>query len=576
MPGSETRMICTCPACGRKAAVAESAREVVCDCGRRFDPAARPTVGDPFLGRDLSGYRVEEVIGSGGMGTVYRAKQLSLGRAVALKVLPPNVADDPHFVGRFHREAEILAQLSHPNVVQVIDRGVVDGRYFIVMEYVEGMNLRALVRRGRVPAKEACRIVAAVLEALDYAHRRGVVHRDIKPENVLIREDGIVKVADFGLSRFLGTDGIDTRLTRTHLVLGTYEYMAPEQRESSRDADSRADIYAAAVVLYEMLTGELPIGRFDLPSERVPGLDARLDAILERGLAKDPDRRFERASAMGRALGDIVTSPGAPLDLKQLKQASRVAPPPPDPLKPPAVYAGRLDVLLTVLSVTGIALGIAGTVLVFADEQVDAGLYELDNDFAGWIVGLFGLLLWGAAERARRFDPPARTALLTLTLLAAPTVIALPLVVWTWIVLAAPSMRDYFDARARELDEVDAAALAQGAPPPPKERLAPRVRRREAARANRTAAQGLLVLALGCWIAWLVSGAKMRDEGAFFFSMASILTPLGIWFEVLHQRVAAGAWIRFNGWLWSVLAPVAPRAARRARMLARDARDGLI
>ncbi|MHC4491406.1 MAG: serine/threonine-protein kinase, partial [Planctomycetota bacterium] len=175
-------MLVTCPACGRKAAVSEQTREVVCDCGRRFDPAARATVADPFLGRELAGYRIEEVIGSGGMGTVYKATQLSLGRPVAFKVLPPNVADDPQFVHRFHREAEVLASLSHSHVVQVIDRGEADGRYFIVMEYVEGTSLRELIRNGPVPAEEACRVISGLLGALEYAHVRGIVHRDIKPE----------------------------------------------------------------------------------------------------------------------------------------------------------------------------------------------------------------------------------------------------------------------------------------------------------------------------------------------------------------------------------------------------------
>ncbi|MCK6460398.1 MAG: serine/threonine protein kinase, partial [Planctomycetes bacterium] len=352
-------MLVTCPACGRKAAVAEEARDVVCDCGRRFDPAARPTVADPFLGKEIKGYRVEEPIGSGAMGTVYRATQLSLGRPVAVKVLPPNVSDDPQFVHRFHREAEILAALSHPNVVQVIDRGEADGRYFIVMEYVDGESLRSLLKRGPVPPRDACRICAQLLDALDYAHKKGVVHRDIKPENILLSQEGNVKVADFGVSRFLEAEP-GTRLTRTHFVLGTYEYMAPEQRESVQEADGRSDIYATAVVLYEMLTGELPIGRFDLPSRKLKDVDRRLDAILEKGLAKDPARRYERASAMARELSAVASSPGAPAPLGALRDAmarlgeklreSPGAPPP----RPPKSYELRLDILLTVLAVLGV------------------------------------------------------------------------------------------------------------------------------------------------------------------------------------------------------------------------------
>ena len=259
-------MIVTCSACGRRAAATPETREVVCECGHAFDPAARPTVADPFLGQELSGYQIEEVIGSGGMGTVYRATQLSLNRSVAVKVLPERVADDPQFVKRFHREAQILATLSHANIVQVFDRGEVDGRYFIVMEFVEGESLRNLMKRGPVPPKQACKIIAGLLDALDYAHELGIVHRDVKPENVLVSNDGIVKIADFGLSRVVTGDNAHSRLTRTHLILGTYEYMAPEQRESAKDADSRSDIYATAVVFYELLTGELPIGRFEVPT----------------------------------------------------------------------------------------------------------------------------------------------------------------------------------------------------------------------------------------------------------------------------------------------------------------------
>ncbi len=460
-------MIVTCPACARKAAVAEESRDVVCDCGRRFDPSARPTVADQFLGRELKGYRVEELIGSGGMGTVYRATQLSLGRPVAVKVLPPNVSDDPLFVHRFHREAEILAALSHPNVVQVIDRGESDGRYFIVMEYVDGESLRALLRRGPVPPRDACRICAQLLDALDYAHKKGVIHRDIKPENVLLSREGNVKVADFGVSRFLAADA-GTRLTRTHLVLGTYEYMAPEQRESVQEADNRSDIYATAVVLYEMLTGELPIGRFDLPSRKFPHVDQRIDAILERGLAKDPERRYGRASSMARELADVVSSPGTPTPLETLRDAvtrlgDRLRAKPESP-RPPKSFEFRLDLLFTVLAVAGILLGVVGVGLLLADEAFEVGLYDLDDDGAGLVVAAYGIFLWRIAERARRFLPGSRTALLALTAAAAPTLVGLPLTLWTWRELMAADLRAYIDARTKGLDTVEAAAVAQGEP----------------------------------------------------------------------------------------------------------------
>jgi serine/threonine protein kinase len=280
-------------------------------------------VADTLVGRTLDGYRVDGLIGRGGMGSVYRATQVSLGRPVALKVLPADLSDEPQFRRRFDREAEVLGSLSHPNVVSVYDRGSVDERPYLVMELVEGDSLRDLMRRGPVPARHACRIVAALCDALDYAHAKGVVHRDIKPENVLVTRTGIVKVADFGLSRvFDGTDA-GTRLTVTNLQLGTYEYMAPEQRERAADADERSDIYAAAVVLYEMLTGELPIGRFELPGERRPDLDARIDDVLERGLAKNPADRYARASAMGRAVSALLSTPERRVDLDSWMRAAK-------------------------------------------------------------------------------------------------------------------------------------------------------------------------------------------------------------------------------------------------------------
>jgi predicted Ser/Thr protein kinase len=580
-------MLVTCPACGRKAAVSEQTREVVCDCGRRFDPAARATVADPFLGRELAGYRIEEVIGSGGMGTVYKATQLSLGRSVAFKVLPPNVADDPQFVHRFHREAEVLASLSHSHVVQVIDRGEADGRYFIVMEYVEGASLRELIRNGPVPAEEACRVVSALLGALEYAHARGVVHRDIKPENVLVSRDGVVKVADFGLSRVLGGE-LDTRLTRTHLVLGTYEYMAPEVRESVKEADARSDIYATAVVLYEMLTGELPIGRFALPSRKIPGVDRRLDRILERGLAKDPDDRYARASRMEEDIDALLSSPGAPVNLDALGHAAKRftervqqvmrRPAVSGEPRPPTVFDMRLDLLLTVLAVCGVLVSVLGAYLLVVGDPFEFAFVDFGGGGAGVFTLVYGVLLWNAAERARKYWPGARTMLLVLTALASPTLVALPITIWTWIALLAPSTRIYYDARHRGLDAAEAATLAQGAPLPPADRPAVRERRRGAARANRSVALVCGGIALAALIGWIIvasEGKMFKDEGAFFLGVDMVAFPLAAAFAFLAHQVNHGRWLRFNGWLWSVFGLFAPRTSRRARQLARDARDGL-
>jgi len=590
-------MIVTCPACGRTAAVADATREVVCACRHRYDPSARPTVADPFLGREIEGYRIEELLGSGGMGTVYRATQLSLARAVAFKVLPAHVAEDPHFVRRFHREAEVLASLSHQNVVQIIDRGEQGGRFFIVMEYIDGENLRDLMKRGPVEGRQACRIVAGLCAALDYAHSEGVVHRDIKPENVLVGRDGVVKVADFGLSRVVGGDEAHSRLTHTHLVMGTYEYMAPEQRESSREADARSDIYATAVVFYEMLTGELPIGRFEPPSRRVPGLDRRLDAVVERGLAKDPDARYARASAMGGEITSLLKSPEVPADLeapvtrkgvevaeqvrRRVRNMRSIFRRSPEDPQPPTRFEMRLDLLLTLLSVVGLLTTLTGVGFLIADETFRFAFVVLDNDFAGLAILTYGALLWNAAERARKYWPGARVMLLALTAMAAPTLIAVPFIVWTWGLLLDQRMRVYMDARFRGLGAADAAAFAQGLQPQEADREPARDRRRAAVAANRRAMLLAGALAMTAWIAWFIvyreSAYKaFEGEGMALFAIAWAATGVSLFFLKLERRLQRGRSVRLNALVWSLIAFVAPSAARRARMLARDARDGLI
>jgi len=273
---------------------------------------AAPSPPDPFLGNILGGCRIDEVLGRGGMGVVYKATQLSLNRPVAIKVLPEEVCGQPQFVERFKREVDILSRLSHPNVVTVFERGEIEGRLYVIMEYVQGTSLREVMKKGPLPSAEALVIVRGVLSALEHAHGKGIIHRDIKPENVLVATGGIVKVADFGLSRLLDP-GAATRLTHTNLVLGTFEYMAPEQREKAKEADERADIYATGVVLYEMLAGELPIGHFAALSRKRPKeCDSRIDEIVERSLAKSPDDRYQRASEMGAAVSRVLSAAMAP------------------------------------------------------------------------------------------------------------------------------------------------------------------------------------------------------------------------------------------------------------------------
>src|SRR5215831_4859812 len=236
-----------------------------------------------------------ELLGQGGMGIVYKARQPRLDRLVALKILPAEAGRDPAFAERFAREARALARLAHPSIVTVYDFGESDGRFYLLMEFVDGVNLRHLLREGRLKPAEALKIVPQVCEALQYAHEQGVVHRDIKPENILLDRRGHVKIADFGLAKLLGQKAADSALTGSRQVMGTPHYMAPEQMERPLTVDHRADIYSLGVVFYEMLTGELPLGRFAPPSKKVT-VDGRLDDVVLRALEKEPDQRYQHAS----------------------------------------------------------------------------------------------------------------------------------------------------------------------------------------------------------------------------------------------------------------------------------------
>ncbi|HUE71126.1 MAG TPA: serine/threonine-protein kinase [Pirellulaceae bacterium] len=245
-----------------------------------------------------------ELLGQGGMGTVIKVRQKNIDRMAALKVIPPQAALDPTFAERFAREARALARLNHSSIVTVYDSGQQGGFYFLLMEYIDGANLRQLMRSERIAPREALAIVPQICDALQYAHDQGIVHRDIKPENVLIDRTGRVKIADFGLAKLLGTSPADFTLTHTQQVMGTPRYMAPEQIERPSEVDHRADIYSLGVVIYEMLTGELPMGRFAPPSQKVE-IDVRLDAIVLRTLEKEPARRYQRASEVRTELESV-------------------------------------------------------------------------------------------------------------------------------------------------------------------------------------------------------------------------------------------------------------------------------
>jgi serine/threonine protein kinase len=249
-------------------------------------------------------------IGRGGMGTVYKARQPQLDRLVALKILSPELSRDPAFAERFSREAKALARLNHPNIVTVYDFGKSGAFYFFIMELVDGLSLWQMEQAKKPLApEEALAIIPKICDALQYAHEQGIVHRDIKPANILLDKKGGVKIADFGLAKLLGAETRGMGLTQAQAAMGTPHYMAPEQWEKPLTVDHRADIYSLGVVFYEMLTGELPLGRFPSPSRKVQ-MDVRLDEIVLRALEKEPALRYQQASEVKCAVETVVA--GAP------------------------------------------------------------------------------------------------------------------------------------------------------------------------------------------------------------------------------------------------------------------------
>lgn len=321
------------------------------------DAASRASSDETVLSRGLAvpGYELLSPLGRGGMGEVWKARQVSLNRTVALKLLSPEHATDPEFVIRFEKEATALAALSHPNIVQIIDRGAVSrsGTFFFAMELVQGRNLRDLLAEGSSPSR-SLGLVAQICRAIEYAHGKGVIHRDLKPENILLDEKGNTKVVDFGLA---GLRGESQRMdvTRTATAMGTLNYMAPEQRRDAKSVDERADLYSIGVILYELLTGEPPLGRFKLPSERRDGLDTRVDKIVAKSLAPDPAARYPNAAAM---LSDVeavlATVDGLPANADAGLLRRERAP----GIRRKASSSKRSPVALAVL-LAGVGLGVA-------------------------------------------------------------------------------------------------------------------------------------------------------------------------------------------------------------------------
>ncbi len=315
----------TCPQCG--ALIPEDSANGLCPrCV--FAKALAPTADGGFLPHappSLDAVRaafphleVTALIGSGGMGAVFKARQPQLDRFVALKILPAELAGLPGFSERFQREAQALARLSHPHIVTVHDFGRAGDFYFLLMEFIDGVNLRQLLQTKRLTPKEALSIVPPICEALQCAHDHGIVHRDIKPENLLIDKAGTVKIADFGIAKIVdGSEALshvhdgeacastDGKHPAPSMPFGTPDYAAPEQASGS--ADHRADIYSLGVVLYEMLTGERPTAKLEAPSKRIQ-MDIRIDEIVLRALEKSPEMRFATAAEFRTCVENVQST----------------------------------------------------------------------------------------------------------------------------------------------------------------------------------------------------------------------------------------------------------------------------
>jgi YVTN family beta-propeller protein len=361
-------------------------------------------------GAVIAGYRIEQVAGRGGMGVVYRATQLALDRPAALKVIAPELADDLMFRERFKRESHTAASIDHPNVIPVYEAGEADGQLYIAMRYVDGTDLRDLIRReGRLSGPRTVRVIGQVAAALDAAHRRGLVHRDVKPGNVLLTEDGEehVYLTDFGLTKHAASVG---GMTKTGQFIGTLDYTAPEQIKGER-ADARTDVYALGCVLFEALSGRVPFDResevaklyahlTDEPpalTSVAPAAPAPLDGVIGRALAKDPADRHPSAGDLARAARaalegaepdvperTVGTGMAAPTVVASAPAAEETAPaaeptapaapvPAPPRQRPPGGARRPLLLALAALAVLGVAAAALAAAGVFDSGEEAAG-----------------------------------------------------------------------------------------------------------------------------------------------------------------------------------------------------------
>ncbi len=382
-----------CPACLLKMGAA--ADSVTGGKQPTFNPPSVAELADKFPQLEIL-----ELIGKGGMGAVYKARQRQLDRVVALKILPPGTGHDAAFAERFTREAKALAKLNHPGIMTLYEFGQADGLFFFLMEFVDGVNLRQLLHAGRISAREALAIVPQICDALQFAHDQGIVHRDIKPENILLDRRGRVKVADFGLAKIIEPGRADLPVSpiigaaQQHGptgVMGTPQYMSPEQITAPGEVDNRADIYALGVVFYQMLTGELPGKKIMPPSTKVQ-MDVRLDEIVLRALEKNPELRYQQVSEVKTCVETIVSSSGresaqAEAERNQAGQSRLTSP------------ATNPEARFSRTAIGGVA-ALAMSVIFLLDFFVRHDKYSTLDSFYGGLefCGTLGLVVFGTVD----------------------------------------------------------------------------------------------------------------------------------------------------------------------------------
>lgn len=397
----------TCTACGTRFAAAEAPGEHCPRCMMQMAldpdssrPGGMPAPDPEELASHFPGYEIEGLIGRGGMASVYKARQDRLDRYVAIKVMTLGDTDNPELSARFSQEARLLAGLDHPGIVRIHDFGEAGELFYLVMEYVDGASLRDLMRQGKLSASEAMSFVPQLCDALQYAHDQGVVHRDVKPENILVDTEGRVRLADFGLAKRCGAE-LGLGLTASGQALGTPHYMAPEQLYGA-GVDHRADIYSLGVVVYEMLTGELPVGRFGPPSQKSKGGKV-FDAPVMRSLATEPADRYQHARDVKRDLSQ-------PLGRVRLRKARDRRPETNDPTGP------SLNIAISVA--TGIFVAAFLTWVSFVHPNLGPEGMTMRESFSAWkghvdvfgqqidcwLISLLGVFYAGASAM-RRHDP---------------------------------------------------------------------------------------------------------------------------------------------------------------------------